>query len=75
MPERYEPKRPAFAAWLLARADSGGWVDGLAAVARTDRSFPRGGDIEAVKRWLQSKRPSGDDWEALDDAELDYLAL
>ena len=75
MPERYTDKRPAFAAWLIARPDSGNWVDGLAQAARADRAFPRHGDLEAVKKWLQGRRPSGDDWEALDDAELDYLAL
>jgi len=75
MPERYVPTRPVFGTWLLAREDNGGWVDGLSKAARDDRTFPRHGDLETVKKWLQGKRPSGDDWEALDDAELDYLAF
>ncbi len=74
MPERYTERREPFGKWLHARPDKGDWVDGLAEAARQDRMFPRHGDLEAVKKWLAGRRPSGDDWEALDDAELDYLA-
>lgn len=39
---------------------------------RKDWRFPRGGDIEAARKWLQDSSARGDAWEALEDAELDY---
>lgn len=64
--------RPCFGAWLVQQGGRGGFIGGLADAAAKDRRFPRHGDVEAVKKWLQENRASGDDWEALDDAELDW---
>lgn len=67
--------RPCFGTWLIQQTGRRGFVGGLAEAASKERTFPRHGDVEAVKKWLQNSRASGDDWEALEDAELDYLAL
>jgi hypothetical protein len=66
--------RPAFGAWLVKQSARGGFVGDLATAAAGDRSFPRTGDVEAARRWLQGNRASGDDWEALEDAENAWLA-
>ena len=47
----------------------------MAEAAAKDRKFPRTGDVAAARNWLQENRASGDDWEALEDAEMDYHAL
>lgn len=67
-------ERESFGRWLLKQGARGGFVGELATAASKDRAFPRDGDIEAARKWLQASRASGDDWEALEDAELDYLA-
>lgn len=64
-----------FGEWLLKQKDRGGFIGGLAEAAAKDRKFPRLGDVAAARKWLQDNRASGDDWEALDDAELDWSAL
>ena len=64
----------SFGAWLIRQTGVGGFVGQIAAAAAADRSFPRDGDVEAARKWLAEKRPSGDDWEALDDAEIAWLA-
>ncbi len=64
-----------FGTWLVAQQGRGGFIGGLADAAAGDRSFPRAGDVDAARKWLQARMASGDDWEALDDAELDWLAL
>jgi hypothetical protein len=64
----------SFGAWLLKQKDRGGFIGQLAASALADRTFPRTGDVEAARKWLQASRASGDDWEALEDAEGAWLA-
>lgn len=66
--------RQSFCRWLIKQGSRGGFVGDLATAASKDRTFPRDGDIEDARKWLQASRASGDDWEALEDAELDYLA-
>lgn len=63
-----------FGTWLTSQTGAGGFVGQIAAAAAADRSFPRDGDVEAARKWLAEKRPSGDDWGALDDAEIAWLA-
>ena len=63
-----------FAAWLLKQGDRRGWVADLAKAAKADRSFPKQGDVAAVSVWLDSQRASGDDWEALEDAQRAWEA-
>ena len=64
-----------FGTWLVAQTGRGGFVGQIAEAAAGDRLFPRSGDVAAARMCLQDRRASGDDWEALDDAELDWLAL
>ncbi len=64
----------AFGKWLLTQRDAGGFVGQMANAATIDRTFPRSGDVDAVRKWLQANRASGDDWEALDDAETKWMA-
>ena len=66
--------RPPFGAWLIQQTGSRGFVAGLAESASKDRTFPRHGSVEDARKWLQGQRASGDDWEALDDAESAWLA-
>ena len=63
-----------FGAWLLTQSDAGGFVGQLANAAAIDRAFPRSGDVDAARKWLQANRASGDDWEALGDAETKWMA-
>lgn len=59
----------AFGTWLIGQKGRGGWVGDLAGVAAKDPRFPKSGDVAAARAWLGGLRASGDDWEALDDAE------
>jgi hypothetical protein len=71
----YLPTPEPFGKWLLSQRDRGDWVDALATAARADRTFPKTGDPEAARAWLQNSRASGDDWEALEDAESAWQSL
>uniref|UniRef100_UPI0035CA0565 YozE family protein n=1 Tax=uncultured Sphingomonas sp. TaxID=158754 RepID=UPI0035CA0565 len=64
----------SFGRWLLAQRDRGDWVDGLAGAARADRTFPKDGDPEAIRAHLRNQQADGDTFQAVDDAELDWLA-
>lgn len=64
----------AFGTWLLTQRDAGGFIGQLANAAAIDRGFPRFGDVDAARKWLQANRASGDDWEALDGAETKWIA-
>lgn len=74
MPNRYGEKRLPFGTWLLAQRDRGDWVDGIAAAARADAWFPKQGDVDEVRARLTAHGADGDAFEALDDAERDWLA-
>ncbi|BCA61160.1 hypothetical protein HMP09_0394 [Sphingomonas sp. HMP9] len=63
-----------FGAWLLTQRDAGGFVGQLANAAAIDRAFSRSSDVDAARKWLQANRASGDDWEALEDAETKWMA-
>lgn len=67
--DRYRPQRETFGRWLLAQKDRGDWIDGLANAARADRSFPKDGDAEEVRRHLRAQQADGDVFQAVDDAE------
>ncbi|WP_380786836.1 hypothetical protein [Sphingomonas sp. R86521] len=69
-----EPKI-AFGRWLLAQRDRGDWVDGIADAARADRTFPKNGDPEAVRKHLRGQQADGDAFALVDDAESDWMAL
>jgi hypothetical protein len=71
---RYQNKTEPFGQWLLAQKDRGDWIDGIAAAARADRSFPTTGDPEAVRKHLRGQQADGDVFAAIDDAESDWQA-
>lgn len=54
--------------WSIAERD-GAIRDGLECVLNVEHVR------RPARRWLQDRRASDDGWEALDDAELDWLAL
>jgi uncharacterized protein YozE (UPF0346 family) len=70
-----QSEKPTFGKWLLTQRDRGDWVDGIADAARADRTFPRNGDPEAVRKHLRSQQADGDAFAAIDDAESDWIAL
>lgn len=67
--------REPFGTWLLAQIDRGDWVDGLASGPRVDRCFLRRGDVDQVREHLRKQGADPDTFEALDDAELDWLSM
>jgi len=66
--------REPFARWLLSRPERRNWTDELVKVAKADRTFPKAGDVEAVRNHLEKLGADGDMFERVDDAELDYLS-
>jgi hypothetical protein len=72
--EQIDTPTVSFGSWLIQQKGRGGFIGQLATGAAADRTFPRSGDVEAARKWLQASRPSGDDWEALEDAESAWLA-
>jgi hypothetical protein len=58
-----------FGRWLLAQKERGDWIDALASAARADRTFPKDGDPEAVRKHLRAQQADGDAFQAVDDAE------
>lgn len=69
-----EPAREPFGAWLIKQKNRGDWIDDLASAARKDPAFPKRGDVDQVRDRLKTLGADGDTYEALDDAELDWLA-
>ena len=72
--DRHGAEKLAFGAWLLRQRDRGDWVDSLADAARGDRGFPKNGDVETVRKRLREQQADGDAFQALDDAEIDWLS-
>lgn len=67
-----EGDRPAFGRWLLLQTDNDGFLGQLANAVRLDRSFPKDGDPEAVRKHLSAQGADPPMHEALDDAELEW---
>ena len=65
----------AFGRWLVTQRERGDWVDGIVDAARADRTFPKNGDPEAVRKHLRSQQADGDAFAAVDDAESDWMAF
>ena len=63
-----------FGAWLLMQKDREGWVGELAKAARSDPKFPRSGGPEDVRARLRETMAEGDMFEAVDDAEGDWMS-
>ncbi|MBI0474423.1 hypothetical protein D9601_03465 [Sphingomonas sp. MA1305] len=70
--DRYGEPRPAFGAWLLQQVDREGPVGELVAAAKADRRFPRAGGPDDVRKHLNDMQASGEMFEAVDDAEIDW---
>jgi hypothetical protein len=66
--------RAKFGRWLLRQKNRGDWIDGLAAGARLDPAFPKDGDPDEVRKRMSEQGADSDMFEALDDAERDWLA-
>jgi len=63
-----------FGAWLLAQRDRDGLVGQLVDGVRADRKFPRNGSPEDVRKHLSAMQAEGDLFEAVDEAETDWLS-
>ncbi|PTQ12979.1 hypothetical protein CLG96_02210 [Sphingomonas oleivorans] len=74
MVDRYGEERPAFGAWLLMQKDREGLVGALVAAAKADRQFPKNGGPEDVRKRLRDTIADGEMFEAVDDAELDWVS-
>lgn len=72
--DEQEPKMP-FGKWITTQRDRGDWIDGIAEAARSDRTFPKNGDPEAVRKHLRSQQADGDALAAIDDAESEWMSL
>ena len=72
---RDETMPEPFGRWLIAQRERGDWIDDLAAAARADRSFPKDGDPEAIRAHLRGQQADGDVFQAVDDAESEWLSL
>ena len=72
--ENSEGEHFAFGRWLLTQSKREGLIGQLATNAIADLSFPRDGDPEAVRKRLRENYADGDMFEAVDDAEIDWLA-
>jgi hypothetical protein len=73
----FEPaieEREPFGRWLIAQKDRGDWIDALADAARKDPRFPKNGSPDDVRVHLNAMQAEGDMFEAVDDAEADWLA-
>jgi hypothetical protein len=67
-------EREPFGRWLIAQKDRGDWIDALADAARKDPRFPKSGNPDDVRGHLNAMQAEGDMFEAVDDAEADWLA-
>lgn len=75
IPARYRAATSTpFGRWLLAQEKRDGWIGGLAKCAKADRAFPKDGDPEAVRERLTAMGAESDMFEALDDAEMQWLS-
>lgn len=66
-------KGETFGAWLRAQRGRDGLVGDLVASAKSDPAFPRDGGPDDVRRHLIGKEAHSDMFDAIDDAEVDWL--
>lgn len=62
-----------FGAWIVAQVDRHGLIGDLVKAAKADRNFPREGSPEDVRKHLSRMQADGDMFDAVDDAETDWL--
>lgn len=68
-------KKPPFGQWLIEQDKRSGAIGELAKHAKADRGFPRSGDVKAAWKRLNSIQVESELYDAMEEAELDYLAL
>jgi hypothetical protein len=68
-------KKPPFGRWLIEQGGRTGAIGILANHAKADRGFPRDGDAKAAWKRLNAMQVESDLYDAMEEAELDYLAL
>jgi hypothetical protein len=73
-PDALVEEREPFGRWLTAQPDRGDWIDALADAARKDTRFPKNGSPDDVRKHLNAMQAEGDMFEAVDDAEMDWLS-
>lgn len=64
-----------FGAWLVKQKGRGGLLDQLATAAAGDRGLTKATTPQDLRRRLVEQQADGDMHDALDDAEIDWLAL
>lgn len=74
MLDRYGETRPAFGTWLVSQKDREGWIGQLVEAAKKDPQFPKHGGPDDVRKRLNEVQAEGDLFQAVDDAELDWLS-
>jgi hypothetical protein len=62
-----------FGSWLLAQPSRSGLVGDLISGAKADRKFPKYGTPEDVRKHLSAMQADGNSFEAVDDAEADWM--
>lgn len=62
-----------FGSWLLVERGRTGLIGQLVDGAKVDRAFPRYGTPEDVRQHLTRMQADGDMFEAVDEAETDWL--
>lgn len=70
------PEKPTpFGRWVLEQTGRSGFLGQLAAIAKTDRGFPRDGGPDAVRKRLGDTGADPEMFDAVDDAELDWASF
>lgn len=71
-----EPERKCltFGRWILEQHDRGGFIGQLATIAKSDRGFPKDGTPDAVRKRLGDTGADPEMFEAVDDAEMDWVS-
>jgi hypothetical protein len=62
-----------FGSWLLVERGRTGLIAQLIEGAKLDRAFPKYGTPEEVRQHLKRMQAEGDLFEAVDEAEIDWL--
>lgn len=63
-----------FGAWLVKQVKRDDWIGGLAKQAKADPGFRAASLPDDLRKRLQDAGADGDAFEALDDAELEWMS-
>ena len=64
----------SFGTWLLTQTKRDDWIGALAAQAKADPRFRKATTPDEMRKRLQEAGAEGDHFEALDDAETEWLS-